>query len=212
MKKQYIDIKKNWRKIRPYAVSDEATKIWKRDLKKHHTAFRVYGPKLSNESLDEKWFNRILKFEWYFKNNKPSDYDSCDWRGGLGCGRRGRKPSFWDYVVHGKCYWIVNLNLFLAENAFPKEPWRIIASDEHSCVWNGAGLIFDMNYSALVPDVAEHPFYDELDGNVIVLQVGEEFEINILDMDVEVLDMYDEGAIPFAEMHDYFFNCADQIK
>jgi len=210
MKNQYVDIKKHWRKIRPFAISEKATRIWKRDLKKHHAAFRVYGYRFTNKTFDIEWFQQINKFDWYFPNNKPSDYDSCDWR--YGKPGRGRKPAFWDYVVHSKCHWMVNFNLFLAQNVFPKEPWRIITANRHSCVWNGSGLLLDINFFALVPDITEHPYYREFGKNVEVLNVGEELTIlSASDYDVVILDLFDDGCFTLGEIHAHFFEIMDTI-
>ena len=206
MSKIYIDIEQHWPVIRPLAYSPQATSIWKRDLKKYHTAFRVYGHKLCNTEFDRKWFDRIYKFEYFIREDKPSDYDSCDWRENrLQTGLIQIEPEFWQFVVHAKCHWMVNFNLFLAINVFSKEPWRIITSNVHSCVWNGDQHLFDMNYYALVPDITEHPFYNKFGDDVTILPVGEEFQLNISDYDVVIVDEYDNGKISIDELRDYFF-------
>ena len=65
-------------------------------------------------------------------------------------------PAFWDFVCHAACHWLVDLNLYVARSAYPKEPWRILTvstgKNNHSTVWNGDlkfPLLFDANYSAL---------------------------------------------------------------
>jgi hypothetical protein len=203
MKKEYVDIKKYWKIIKPIAESKEAGRIWKRDMKKYQVAFRVYGYDLSNDYFDEEWFERSKNPITFEPNSKPSDYDSCDWR--YSREGRGRKPAFWDYVVHGKCHWMVNFNLSVAQKAFPKESWRVISSDDHSCVWNGKNLLFDMNFSALVPDVRDHPFHKDFPDDITVYPVGKENEICITDEDVEILDLYYQGKINIDYLQDHFF-------
>lgn len=210
MKKQYVDIEKNWNKIKPYAVSAAATQIWKKDLKKHYNRSRIYDHNLSDyEFNSDRIIDRFIyisQFEKRFSNSKkPSDYDYFYWRYER-LGFTDRMPAFWDYVVHDKSHWMVNFNLFVAEQAFPEEPWRIIVSDEHACVWNGRELFFDMNYSALIPDVKKHPFYDKLGKNVRVLAIGEKLKLSISDDDNEMLASYDAGQISVEQVCEYFFN------
>lgn len=123
-KMRYVDVQKNWRKIGPFARSDKARKIWMKDMKEYE---QMRG-----------WVSRAREL--------PCDYDSCDWRYNRG---PGRKPGFWDYVCHGACHWVVNLNLFLAISFDSTVPWRILTSDHHSTVWDGEKRLFDMNFLAL---------------------------------------------------------------
>ena len=199
MPKCYVDIQKHWRKIKPHAESKTATQIWKRDLEKYHTAFVVYGPELDFKDFNEDWFDEVNR---PFNPTFPADVDSCDWR----CDRKGKEPAFWKHVVHGKCHWMVNFNLYCAQKSFPKSQWRIITAEEHSCVWDGEDNLFDMNFLALLPDITEHPFYDGLPGNAEVLPIGEELEIGIQDMDVRVLEKFNQGVIDFDFFYDHFFS------
>ena len=65
------------------------------------------------------------------------------------------KPRFWLYVKHAACHWLVNFNLALAQTALPKQQWRIITSDAHSTVWDGAETLFEFNHQALGVDPDE---------------------------------------------------------
>jgi len=75
----------------------------------------------------------------------PQSFESCD----LLDSHRGPQPRFWQYVKHAACHWIVNFALRLATLAEPRRCWRIISSDFHSTVWDGAETLFDFNYQAL---------------------------------------------------------------
>ncbi|MDG2112042.1 MAG: hypothetical protein P8N02_05450 [Actinomycetota bacterium] len=85
---------------------------------------------------------------------RPSHFDSCDWRSNRG-GRPGPAPAYFEYVCHSACHWLVNLNLFVAMQAEPDRPWRIVRSDEHSTVWDGDVTLWDTNFLALRIDVDE---------------------------------------------------------
>ena len=61
----------------------------------------------------------------------------------------GAAAGFWDYAVHSGCHWVVNFNLRLAELVEPKRPWRIVTTQKHSTVWDGAETLFDINFLAL---------------------------------------------------------------
>ena len=124
---KYYPIVKNWRKI-----------------KKH---------------LNNKQLNDILVFEFNkytygcweieFKHGEfPSKYETCMWDLGI----IGRRPTYFRYVKHGACHWLVNFNLKLASLVEPKKQWRVVTSDAHSTVWDGEKTLFDMNYSALGVD------------------------------------------------------------
>ena len=199
MKKLYVDIKKHWPKIKPHAESIEGTEIWKWDLEKCDVLFRIYGYDGDYTSFDEEWFKKVSKNK--FCPKKPSDYESCDWRDK----HRGRPPAYWQYVVFRHCHWLANFNLFLAEKAFPKLSWRIITSDDHSCIWNGNDRLFDMNFFALVPNIEEHPFYKKLPNDAEVLPIGERLRIHITDDDVFMLRAYDEGKISLDKLISWFF-------
>lgn len=115
---------------------------------------------------NRKWHAEDHGFEYkpHPEYRLPSDYDSCDWRfcesdGSL---RRGRRPAFWDYACHAACHWLVDLNLYVATRAYPKQPWRILhcstAKHNHSTVWNGdlqVPLLFDVNFLALGVSASE---------------------------------------------------------
>ena len=72
---------------------------------------------------------------------------TCDWR--RESGHRGRQPAFWDYVRFGACHWLVNSTLRLAMLSEPDRQWRVVTSHRHSTVWDGAHILFDLQYSAL---------------------------------------------------------------
>jgi hypothetical protein len=52
------------------------------------------------------------------------------------------------YTCYSACHWLVNFNLRLASLAEPQRPWRILTSDRHSTVWDGALTLFDLNFRA----------------------------------------------------------------
>lgn len=123
---KYYDFKKNWAKIKPHLSNKVVQDILVRDM------------------------NRYTMGRWgqNFKHGMlPEEVESCDWR--WGHGRKGRMPAYWAYVKHAACHWLVNFNLELAKLVEPKRAWRIITSDDHSCVWDGGVTLFDMNFSAL---------------------------------------------------------------
>jgi hypothetical protein len=88
---------------------------------------------------------------------KPAELDGCDWRffDGEGNARRGWPPAFWGYAIHASCHWVVNFCLRLAELVEPRRPWRIVTSQKHSTVWDGAETLFDINFLALGVDPDE---------------------------------------------------------
>jgi len=81
----------------------------------------------------------------------PAAYDPSDWRQNLTLDqifRSRRVPEFWEYTISQGCFWVVNLNLFLAKRLYPKRLWRIVFSDLHATVWDGREALFDMNFLA----------------------------------------------------------------
>jgi hypothetical protein len=77
----------------------------------------------------------------------PAEVDYADWR--CCTGRRGRRPTFWDYACSGACHWLVNHNIELARLLEPERPWRVVKSDLHSTVWDGKNLLFEFNGPAM---------------------------------------------------------------
>jgi hypothetical protein len=123
---RYYDPVRNWHKIKPH----------------------LENPELNDILVTE--FNKYTFGRWgmTFTHGKfPYEYESSDWR--LGSGHRGRTPTFWRYVKHGACHWLVIFNLKLAQLVEPKRAWRIITSEKHSTVWDGADTLFDFNFLAL---------------------------------------------------------------
>jgi hypothetical protein len=88
----------------------------------------------------------------------PAAYDPSDWRNKLALDKffLNRKiPEFWDYTISQGCFWVVNLNLFLARRLHPRRLWRIVYSDKHATVWDGRKALFDMNFLAFGAPVRE---------------------------------------------------------
>lgn len=115
---------------------------WRR-IKRH-----LKDPELNDILVTE--FNKytFVRWGWAFTHDRfPDEYESCDWR--CQSGRRGRRPTYWRYVKHGACHWLVNFNLKLAQLVEPKRAWRIVTSEKHSTVWDGAEALFDLNFLAL---------------------------------------------------------------
>ncbi len=139
---RYVDVQKHWRRLGPIFKCETAFKVWKPCMEENR-----------------KWRAEEHGFEYrpHPEYQTPADYDSCDWR--FNCfdhPRRGRRPAFWDFACHGACHWLVDLNLYVAVKAYPKQPWRILhcstAKNNHSTVWNGdmqEPLLFDVNFLAL---------------------------------------------------------------
>lgn len=122
---QYYDLKKNWtHKVAPHLSNPRVVQV------------------LVSE-MDKYTFSRWGKH--FTAHDTPSRFDSCDWR----CEHRGKEPRFWEYASHGKCHWLVNFNLELARLTMPNRPWRIRTSQKHSTVWDGKGMLFDINFLAL---------------------------------------------------------------
>ncbi len=121
---RYYDLVRNWNRMVPHLDDKELNAILVHDFNKYTMGL---------------WKRRFA--EGMF----PRDFESCDWD----AGRRGPRPRFWNYVKHGACHWLVNFNLRLATLAVPKRPWRIVTSDLHSTVWDGAEVLFDFNGLAL---------------------------------------------------------------
>jgi len=141
----YIDIKKDWRKLGPIYRSQKAREIWYPDMVDYT---------LQRNEEDAELFKAMGSVGRPIHPNipetTPSTFDSCDWRyANPGCGSRGRKPAYWDFVCHGACHWVVNLHLYVAQQAEPHRPWRIVSSDKHSTVWDGDETLWDGNFLAL---------------------------------------------------------------
>lgn len=139
---KYLDVQKHWRKLGPIFHCPRAACIWL-------------------PCMIEYW--QVRAHDNHYKYNPPriepycpSVFDSCDWR--FNRSKPGRAPEFWDFVCHGACHWIVDLDLFVAINAYPSVPWQILSSNRHSTVWNGDyhnPVLFDINYLALEVAPAE---------------------------------------------------------
>jgi hypothetical protein len=130
---RYYDVQKNWRKLKPIVESIEAQQL-----------LRIWFPLFRSGPYDRP--DVIAQG----RMTVPADHDFCDWR--LECHRevprRGRRPAFWDYVCWSGCHWLVHFNLFLAHNVEQRH-WKIRSSNQHSTVWDGDELLFDMNFLAL---------------------------------------------------------------
>ena len=117
------------------------------DIPKHWTK-RIDPHIESVRCILTRDFNKFTWGRWRKKftdQDVPHGFDSCDWR----WRHKGRHPRYWDYVCHSACHWLVNFNLRLAQLVEPKREWRILTSQEHSTVWDGAETLFDFNFLAL---------------------------------------------------------------
>ena len=123
----YYQVQLHWRKCKPILESPRARQIWTKSMIDFLRARGTRVTTIGSVAL-------------------PKDFDSADWRSHQG---PGRKPAFWDYVCHGACHWLVNLNLYVAQQVAPTHDWRIVRSEQHSTVWDGWETIFDMNQLAL---------------------------------------------------------------
>ena len=127
---KYYDLKKNWRKVKKHIEHPEVQRILVRDFNRY-----TWG----------RWRQKFLP------GMVPTQFESCDWQ----LEHRGKRPAFWRYTKHAACHWLVNFALRLAQLVEPKREWRIITSQKHSTVWDGAGLLFDFNFSAMGIEPAE---------------------------------------------------------
>lgn len=121
---RYYDVQKNWRKVKPFIQSAEAARIIKENFFRFDDSGRPFDMYLDGPTL-------------------PVDHEDVLWRT-----RSGPRPKFWDYVCIGGCHWLAYLNFFLAKKVEPKRAWRIVSSTQHSTVWDGGELLFDMNFLA----------------------------------------------------------------
>jgi len=119
---RYYDPIKNWHRIRPHLAEVEHVLV--RDFNKF------------------TWGRSRKKFQ---AGQLPHEFESCGWY----LDHRGPKPAYWWYVKHAACHWLVNHNLELARRVRPKDQWRILSSSQHSTVYNGHGLLFDLTFHAL---------------------------------------------------------------
>jgi hypothetical protein len=128
---RYYDVQKNWsRKIKPHLANETVQAILVKD------------------------FNRFTYGRWrkpFLPGMTPHEFESCDWW----LDHRGRMPEYWNYVKHAACHHLVNFNRRLAELSEPKRDWRIVTSQAHSTVWDGAETLFDMQFLALGVDPDE---------------------------------------------------------
>jgi hypothetical protein len=132
-KAQYVDISKNWRRLKPLFESAEAEAIWRPCMEEF-----------------QEWM-RWKPSAWAVTH--PRDYDGCDWR----C-EQPRQKAYWQWACHSACHWVVDLGLFVAKKAMPEHPWRILTARHHTTAWNGSTeqpLLFDINFSALGVEASE---------------------------------------------------------
>ena len=119
------------------------------DLKRHWT--KKIEPHLANKQLNNILVRDMNKFtmgRWckpFVHGKYPCEYESCDWS----LDHKGPAPRYWKYAKHAACHWLVNFNLKLATLVKPAERnWRIVTSDKHSTVWDGAKTLFEFNFLA----------------------------------------------------------------
>jgi hypothetical protein len=118
-------------------------------LQRHWTKKIV--PHLGNRKLNDTLVENFNKFtfgRWHQRftyGQTPFEFESCDWW----CEHRGPMPRYWQYVKHAACHWTANWILELAQLVEPKRRWRIITSEAHSTVWDGAETLFDFNFQAM---------------------------------------------------------------
>lgn len=145
VKASYVQIQKEWRKLRPFFESEKARNIWEWQMREY-LGWRAYECESNGGKFSIDWQHVHLAY--------PADCDSCDWRFDRET-NLSRRPAYWDYVCHGASHDLVDLNLFVAKNAYPDVPWQILSSDSHSTVWNGSStnpVLFDANFLALGVD------------------------------------------------------------
>lgn len=131
---RYFPVATHWPKLAPLFESPQATLIWKLNLR---------------DFTQQKAVQHKFKYKYDDKRYEfPRDHDGCDWR----CDHRGPEPRFWKYVCHSACHFLVDLNLYVATNVYPKVPWTVVTQRHHSTIWNGDTrnpVLFDLNFLAL---------------------------------------------------------------
>ena len=137
---QYVAIQKHWRRLGPLYRSPAAVPIWYLEME----AYRA-------QRADQ--YGRTYRPASLAAELVPANYECCDWR--VTRGRRGPEPAFWAYVCYAACHWVCNLHLWVAMQHQPDRPWRIVTSDRHSVVWDGAQTLWDGNFLALEVPAAE---------------------------------------------------------
>jgi hypothetical protein len=146
---RYYDLKRHWtKKIEPHLTNKELNEILVRDM---------------DELSRLRWGRRFVHGEY------PCEHGSCAWR----LDHRGPPPRFWDYTRHGACDWLVDFNLKLATLVEPKRRWRIVTSDKHSTVWDGAHTLFEFNFLAF--GIPAQECFDSAFNEGMVLPPGELF-------------------------------------
>ncbi len=128
---RYYDFKKHWtRKVEPHLEDPLLLDVLEQD----------FGLFLRERGRVNGYTPQVFKRGMY-----PADFESCYWQEG----HRGPAPRYWRYVRHSACHWLVNFALRLAVLSEPTKPWRIVTSDQHSTVWDGGDVLFDLQFSAL---------------------------------------------------------------
>ena len=132
---KYFQIEHHWNELRSIYESDQATEIW-------YDKMQDFG-----KQKDEDYGIKNCRTEILRPELTPRDYDSVNWRYHLEDGKK--EPEFWKYVCHGACHWLINLNLFVAQQYDRTKGWRIVSGKKHSTVWDGKDTLFDANFLAL---------------------------------------------------------------
>ncbi|MEN9566485.1 MAG: hypothetical protein RLZZ69_1681 [Cyanobacteriota bacterium] len=131
---EYFDHRKHWRKLQPIFESDEIKEASNREM----NSFKL---------TDYHPGNRVYRNFRY-----PEEYDNSDWRFERG---RGRPANYLRWVCSRSCHWSAIVNLQVLWIYQPEIPWCLVTSRDHSTVWDGHKLIFDMQYYALTIPINE---------------------------------------------------------
>eukprot|EP01052_Picozoa_sp_SAG31_P023244 SAG31_NODE_1904_length_6952_cov_15.030498_1_plen_103_part_00 len=77
---------------------------------------------------------------------------ATDWRTSASVGvdpkRTVENPEWMNFVCDMACHRLALLHHFVVATLEPEVPWRIISTDGHSTVYDGARRIFDPNFEA----------------------------------------------------------------
>lgn len=143
----YYDLKKNWtKKIAPHLDNKKLNDTLVRDL-------NIYTTSRSGWSFVHGEYPGEIDFNWRNFRKRP-----------------GPTPRYCRYVMYGACHWLVNFNLKLAMLVEPGRAWRIVTSDKHSTVWDGAHTLFEFNFLAF--DIPPQECFDLAFENGKVLPPG----------------------------------------
>lgn len=161
---EYFSASQNWDMMSPYFKSEDARELWLPAMCQlwldRRSTSRGAHPTSSKSVVVE--LLRLPGAPDSEADLLPSHFEASDWRhnsrqqprlsrdGDQQIARREcTHPTFWGWVCDGACHSLVPLYLWIAQQVEPMTAWRVITSDAHSTVWDGAGRLFDPQFEAM---------------------------------------------------------------